>query len=418
MSKITEILNKNWIDDLSEISMLENFFEDYEIKKELEEIEEKRKKRQLALVIITPTILILAMYFASLWLIDVETWWLNRKSEWFDWFWISIFPLLLAFIWILIFFHSKIILAIKQKILSKLSKKIYNNLEYDKWEKYAFNDIQKLQNERFLNSYQTIDKVEDSIAFTLNKDWKVAIIQWYELKTSEGSGKSKAITNHCYLLKIRIPNSRIKLENNLLIKTNISESFIWYFPFVIPWVILWSFLWTSIFYITNSFIIILLISPIFFWFIAYFWRKKYINSKRIKLENMEFEKMFDVICEDQIWSRMIITPAFMDRLVNFSKKSKYKYEFLFTPECFYIKWQINLSFLEITTHENITENISTFTLWYIEMKNIISLITDMQILYLSKTTDKVDNEANIEYETFWEFQKKMELFWTYSIILK
>jgi len=53
---------------------------------------------------------------------------------------------------------------------------------------------------------------------------------------------------------------------------------------------------------------------------------------------------------------MIITPAFMDRLVTFAKKSKYQYEFLFTPECFYIKWNVSSNYLEVNTWKKITEN--------------------------------------------------------------
>ncbi|NCO31474.1 DUF3137 domain-containing protein [bacterium] len=62
---------------------------------------------------------------------------------------------------------------------------------------------------------------------------------------------------------------------------------------------------------------------------VYFFVKKSNNKNRVKLESIEFEKLYDVQCLDQVTSRMIITPAFMDRLVQLSQKTKNKYEFLF-----------------------------------------------------------------------------------------
>gem|GEM_PF-5124464 len=54
---------------------------------------------------------------------------------------------------------------------------------------------------------------------------------------------------------------------------------------------------------------------------------------------------------------MIITPAFMDRLVNLSKKTKRKYEFILQNNTIYIKWKLESSYLEINTWKKITTNI-------------------------------------------------------------
>lgn len=69
-------------------------------------------------------------------------------------------------------------------------------------------------------------------------------------------------------------------------------------------------------------------------------RRWYIQRKRVRLENVEFEKYFDVQCADQIGSRMIVTPAFMDRLVKLASSSTYHYELLYKADRFYIKWSV------------------------------------------------------------------------------
>ena len=146
--------------------------------------------------------------------------------------------------------------------------------------------------------------------------------------------------------------------------------------------------------------------------IVYFFVKKSNNKNRVKLESIEFEKLYDVQCLDQVTSRMIITPAFMDRLVQLSQKTKNKYEFLFRWDVFYVKWNLSKSYLEINTWKKITKNIETFIDWYWEMKEIISFIKDMQILYLSKTEQiYVDWELAPQYETM----NESDLVWTNNV---
>jgi hypothetical protein len=73
---------------------------------------------------------------------------------------------------------------------------------------------------------------------------------------------------------------------------------------------------------------------------------------------MEFEKMFDVKCEDQVTSRMIITPAFMDRIVSFVNKTGNQYEFLMQGNTLYIKRHIVGAYLEAGTEKNMLNNVT------------------------------------------------------------
>ena len=81
----------------------------------------------------------------------------------------------------------------------------------------------------------------------------------------------------------------------------------------------------------------------------YIHSKKKMNMHRVELENIEFEKLFDVKCEDQVTSRMILTPAFMDRIVSFVHKTGNQYEFLFQGNTMYIKRKILGKYLEVGT---------------------------------------------------------------------
>ena len=50
----------------------------------------------------------------------------------------------------------------------------------------------------------------------------------------------------------------------------------------------------------------------------------YLNygGERIRLEDPEFEKQFEVYCDDQITARYVLTPAFMQRLKKLNERHK------------------------------------------------------------------------------------------------
>jgi len=414
MNWLREYAIKKWLNDESEINKLESFFDDYEVIKGLEEAEKNRIKRYMWLF---PSCLIAffgVVFIASLWVIQVEIGdtWNYRNSVAFDgiYYW--------SILWFLVFgiivgiFRKRIEWAIKENILSKLSKQIYEKLEYNWNKKYAFWDIKELRNVNFLNSYERIDKIEDSIAFTLQKDWRYATIQGYELETSEvrwsWKNRRRVTTNHCYLLKTRLPSARININTDIFIKTDKADNF-WHN--IIISIIIWLIVWFFIGMFSQNMSVWIISFLVVSW-IVYFFVKKSNNKNRVKLESIEFEKLYDVQCLDQVTSRMIITPAFMDRLVQLSQKTKNKNEFLFRWDVFYVKWNLSKSYLEINTWKKITKNIETFIDWYWEMKEIISFIKDMQILYLSKTEQiYVDWELAPQYETM----NESDLVWTNNV---
>ena len=399
MNWLREYAIKKWLDDGSEIAKLESFFEDFEIKQTLEEVDKNRIKRYIWLFIGFFFIFLLFLYFYPKWLISY-----NDSNFLKNIIVIILFFILIIFLYLSIIvsiFRKKIEWTIKEKILTKLSKKVYDNLQYNSWRKYAFWKIRELRSSNFLNSYERVDKIEDSIAFTLQKDGKYASVQWFELQTSEvrwsWKNRRRVITNHCYLLKTRLPSARLNIKNDIFIKDDRNDTTRNKF---LPPIIVAVIISIVLYFYTKTFLVFI-ITFFLSLIIEYILYHKFNWKNRVILENLDFEKLFDVYSDDQVESRMIITTAFMDRLVNLANKTKRKYNFLFRDNVFYVKWNISIWYLEVNTLKKISSNIETIVDWYIEMKEIISFIHDMQILYLSKTDSKFiwDDLKIPEYET-------------------
>jgi hypothetical protein len=126
------------------------------------------------------------------------------------------------------------------------------------------------------------------------------------------------------------------------------------------------------------------------------WMTKGFRKKRIILEDVEFEKIFDVNCDDEVTSRMILTPAFMDKLVTFVKKTGNTYSFLFTNNTVYIKRKVHKKYMEVGTKKNMFENVSGFLEFYLDMREVLILSQELHFMYLSKTADAVINSEEIK----------------------
>jgi hypothetical protein len=138
-----------------------------------------------------------------------------------------------------------------------------------------------------------------------------------------------------------------------------------------------------------------------FWmfFIIYFIYGYLKWNGRVKVENIEFEKEFDIYSDDQIESRRLLTPSFMYRLVDFVNKISRKrvYELYFHDNYFYLKYNImatnsfvNLnwfgssSYLEFSPYKSIYKNVEKIVEFYLEIKNITQLSKDLKLFYYDK----------------------------------
>lgn len=301
-------------------------------------------------------------------------------------------------------FASKIEIPLKSEVLQKICPLLYSKLEYSYDEKYSFDELELLRSKNFLSSYDRLDKVEDSVHFDVEKDGKIFSVNWFELETSEvrwsGKNRRRVTTNHCYLMKAVFPSARIPLMSDLFIMHDEVDG--WGGSnFILPVLgIIFGTIFSLILTlsITDSLSGSLFMSVVIggcVWYMIYHFRKNSQSKNRVQLENIEFEKLFDVKCEDQVTSRMIITPAFMDRIVSFVNKTGNQYEFLMQGNTMYIKRQISGSYLEAGTEKNMLTNLVGFTQFYTDMREIIQFTYDMNLMYLSKT----DTTKHIETET-------------------
>lgn len=303
-------------------------------------------------------------------------------------------------------FASKIEIPLKSEVLQKMCPLLYSKLEYSYDEKYSFDELELLRSNNFLSSYDSLDKVEDSVHFGVEKDGKIFSVNGFELETSEvrwsGKNRRRVTTNHCYLMKAVFPSARIPLASDLFIIHDEADG--WGGSnFILPML---GIIFGTLFSLILTLSIIDNISGSLFmsviiggciWYMIYHFRKNSQNKNRVQLENIEFEKLFDVKCEDQVTSRMIITPAFMDRIVSFVNKTGNQYEFLMQGNTMYIKRQISGTYLEAGTEKNMLTNLVGFTQFYTDMREIIQFTYDMNLMYLSKTdtTKHIETETNI-----------------------
>lgn len=302
-------------------------------------------------------------------------------------------------------FASKIEIPLKQEVLSKLCPILYSKLEYSYDSRYSFDELDILRSKNFLSSYDSIDRVEDSVHFSMEKDGKYFELNGFELETSEvrGSGKNRrrVTTNCCYLMKASFPSARIPINTDLYIfwdQADSSHAGKILIP-IIATIFGWIFSSILLAMIHESLTIFGILWGISIGLLVYRYYIKHLNKNRVKLENIEFEKLFDVKCEDQVTSRMIITPAFMNRIVQFIEKTGNKYEFIFQSNVMYVKRIISGPYLEAGTEKNMLTNLTGFVQFYTDMREIIQFVYDMNLMYLSKTDVSSPVNSGIQNNT-------------------
>lgn len=284
--------------------------------------------------------------------------------------------------------------ALKGQLIPRLLEVLQPGAKYSTGGTYSA-ALENLVRKGFLNSYDRIDCREDSFEFTHEKDGKSITVRGMELVTSKmqgGKKKKRTTTNRCLLMQGEYPETKFEIDRSVHVKGDVADSKWLNAAFFLVPTLLVSIVTLKGRIRQNGVMVPYenppelaltygIIAGLAVWLIA----RYAINRNRVKLENVAFEKLFDVKCEDQILSRMVLTPAFMDRLVRFVEKTKGAYEFLFEGDRLYLKKDLRGPFLEINGMRNLKENARMFLVWYSELKEIVSLISDTGVLVFSRT---------------------------------
>lgn len=360
----------------SEILALNKIFSDPKIQQKLLEIEENRKIRSISRFLI----FIIACLVSFLWLF------LNITPDNFGFEYFvknfapcSLILLFVYFIWKYFInkkFVSEIEEPLEKEIFPKIAFLLYKDLSYDAWEKYWFlSELRFLENNNFLNGYDSVRKKEDSIQFY----FKNFLVNWFEILTTKttwsGKNRRTTTTNHCYLMKIELPKenffSKIIILKSSFREKNFLKSIVnflllfWLFlPFFIDWL--------------NAFIDILdeiwmfcvLISIFFiFWIIS-----SKNKLKKVKIENIEFNKKFQIFCEDENLANVFANSVLVKKIGEISDKNKIYYDFLFFENKIFIKRHISWNFLYVNSEFNVIKKLENYVDFYLDMKEIFEII--------------------------------------------
>lgn len=354
-------LSKNEIQNLNQI------FSNPEVQKILSEIEENRLKRQkfFKKILFYSNLSFFIIFCFTVFLIfknsgiSLQNFIIEYIFLIFSFLFVGFFSIyFLCYYFSQNKFSSKIEWIFKKNIIPHLCDAVYSGMKYSTNDEFFLKDedLIFLQKQKFWSSDNGVIKKEDSFYFELSKDWRKILFNGGEIETkkitktkTKNWTKTKTEYKKYFLWKIFFQNSRLKLTSPVFVKSNLTDKI-------------------ATFDIDN---IVSSVVDNFF-------------QNRIKLENTEFEKFFNVYSNDQIESRMLITPAFMDRLLEFSKKTNNKYEFFFFEDYFYLKRYIFNNFLEPKITKNIFESLGIYVDFYVEIREIMMLAHDMNLLYYSK----------------------------------
>lgn len=193
-----------------------------------------------------------------------------------------------------------------KRICKPTFAKCFNNLLWNESEKFDSNIFIK---SGLFSSFNT-EEYDDIFTIT-HEGVNINVVEAH-LQDVQGSGKNRRTINVFKGVVIIFPSNKIvkaqtivttKGDRNILnTQTGLLVSLISTIALTI------FFIMVKDYFNTALYSIVLLIFAI-----SYLCREK-LKMENIKLEDIEFDKRFQVASEDQLEARYLITPAFMDRL--------------------------------------------------------------------------------------------------------
>jgi len=261
----------------------------------------------------------------------------------------------------------------KQEIEAKLKQKVKQidkKIEYNVKDKFPISFKKFWEKSKFMEKYDIIKKQEDYIKIE-DKDYQ---LYWMEIGTLisyySDSWKDYRIANHSYILLIEILNHRFPIKSDITLKpdvnTHIIHKVLYWLEDInnvldVIYILVKNFNISLIFKIIILISIVLLISYIVEWNLLNSFTVRSIilwisilvgieitSKNRVKMENEEFEKIFDVYSENEVEARRLLTPKMMEKLVELVNKSwKKGWAFTFSWNKIYAKFDVHKDFLEV-----------------------------------------------------------------------
>ena len=417
-----------------DVDILQKYLSDEKFTDFFEELVQYNKKNKTVKYGILLFIILLAVVFFFLWShekhIDIITWWKND-----GWIYLLIMWLSWAILYVVYLLFQKAPIAPKA-FRQGIATQVHKNFVFsDKNEKQL--DLNNPVLENIINSFDREDKYEDIIECAISweanwnkKESEIKILGWeiktskkHRVKTKNGYKTVYRTSNSWYLLKIDFPNKHFPITSKVslcddekdrwgrsLLKVFITTIFITIFPLFFGTEEssndFSGTIYMQLLELSNMWNIP---AVIFFWalFIAVFAGVhlfySYIETKtNMKMENIEFEKIYDVQSKDWIDARTLLTPSFMYKIVDYIHKSwrGRVVEFVFTEQELYVYinflktnsiWNyfsnrtiINTKdYMEVSMNskKNIVEDSVQF---YLEIKGIMTLVQELDILQFDK----------------------------------
>jgi len=194
-----------------------------------------------------------------------------------------------------------------------------------------------------------------------------------------------------YLMKIKFNNPKYLIKSRINILNERFIDFLYDNLYMsIFWIVMMS-VWVTIIYNIFKLNIIVASLLIMITIFILFFIKSIIKSKKVKLENIEFEKEFNVYSDDEIETRKILNPAFMYRIYDYvNKVSKNRsYSLFLFKDYIYIYHKIySGSYLEVSFFKSLFSNIKDYVEFYLELKNISELASDLKLSFYDKEFSK------------------------------
>ena len=442
----------------NDVNKLNNFFNKTDIQEKLWKAEFHRKIFMIIKIVVYLIALALIWYFT----------YLTQNFEiliyWIVWVWFLG--------WVINIIFEKTWPTIKKDILPLFVGDIDESLEYSSTASLFSESVNSVKTKTsLLHPFDRVDCTEDSVRYTIwvldneinipnqkkdnmlwilpwiipmwlnwvKVDWDKEVISWdikvkwsikiecceiktsnkHTQKTKHGTRTYYVTNNHCYMTKIKFLKPRFTIKKWIRLAEDVHDwgikkyfpifavSFLFCFPinlYAHPLLVSFSeSYWVHVYllYLSIFLFSLLFVNQMF----------KLLEWKnRVVLENLDFEKEFDVFSEDQIESRKVLTPSFMYRIVDFVNKISRNrvYEMYFNGDEIYIKHDLlkemwpsriikllsflwipftsNKWYLEFSIFKSLFNNLNGYIEFYLELKNITELVRDLNLFYYDQWT--------------------------------